>query len=222
MCCGSCWLVPPSWRVRPTAKVNPDIWDRLAIPLLIADRYRPRNRAAQLLGGVGSLMPLLMMGGASWQIAISGFRWCLNHSILDWKMATFWFRSPDPLRTEFVLHGSVLAFAKNMAKAKSEFIIAPMLLELRRTSAGSLTLFSGVEWDVDRQRGRNDDDLIFGRGPSQHVLQSPLFAIVEEKNNLIRTELGQFIAAMLAAAISHERAVISIGSIDGAVNTRMI
>lgn len=121
---------------------------------------------------------------------------------------------------DFVRDGTTLALANSTEKAKSEFIIAPMLLELRRSLGGRFTLFSGVEWEVDRGRGLNGYcDFILGRGPSQHILQAPFVAVVEAKNDLIRTGLGQCIAAMVAAGISNERAGIPAGTIHGAVST---
>ena len=130
---------------------------------------------------------------------------------------------PYPLRSEFadcVRDGVVLALANSTEKAKSEFIIAPILLELHRSMGPKFALFSGVEWDVDRERGLNGYcDFILGRGPSQHILQAPYFAIVEAKNDLIRNGLGQCIAAMYAAWISNERAGLPIGAIHGAVST---
>jgi hypothetical protein len=53
---------------------------------------------------------------------------------------------------EVVLEGAQLALANSTEKAKSEFIIAPVLLELRRLAGGKIALFSGVEWDVDPAR----------------------------------------------------------------------
>ncbi len=56
------------------------------------------------------------------------------------------------LREEFVAaltEGTNLALAVNTEKAKSEFIIAPLLLELRRSLGDRFGLFSGVELAVD-------------------------------------------------------------------------
>ena len=47
-----------------------------------------------------------------------------------------------------------LALAINTEKARSEFIIAPVLSELRRMLCGSFGLFSGVLFDVDPSRGQ--------------------------------------------------------------------
>lgn len=121
---------------------------------------------------------------------------------------------------DFVRDGVDLALANSTEKAKSEFIIAPVLLELRRSLRGRFTLFSGVEWNVDPARGLNGYcDFILGRGPSQHILQAPFVAIVEAKNDLTRTGLGQCIAAMVAAQISNERAGLPSAAVHGVVST---
>ena len=128
--------------------------------------------------------------------------------------------SVRPEINEIVRDGTALALANSTEKAKSEFIIAPVLLELRRSVSPKFTLFSGLEWEVDRELGLiGYCDFILGRGPSQHILQAPYVAIVEAKNDLIRTGLGQCIAAMYAAWISNERAGIPVGAISGVVST---
>ena len=120
----------------------------------------------------------------------------------------------------FLRDGTSLALANSTEKAKSEFIIAPVLLELRRSLGAKFALFSGVEWNVDALLGLNGYcDFILGRGPSQHILQAPYVAIVEAKNDLIRTGLGQCIAAMVAARMSNERAGSPNAAIHGAVST---
>ena len=93
-----------------------------------------------------------------------------------------------------------LALAINTEKARSEFIIAPVLSELRRMLGGSFGLFSGVAFDVDASRGLNGVcDFILTRSPIQSVLTAPIVAIVEAKNDNLRSGLGQCIAAMVAA-----------------------
>ena len=120
----------------------------------------------------------------------------------------------------FLNDGVALALANSTEKAKSEFIIAPVLLELRRTLGASFALFSGLEWDVDSERGLNGYcDFVLGRGTSQHMLQAPFVAIVEAKNDLIRTGLAQCIAAMYAARLSNERAGVPLTAVHGVVST---
>jgi hypothetical protein len=130
---------------------------------------------------------------------------------------------PFTVREEFaafVRDGVALALANSTEKAKSEFIIAPVLLELRRSLKNGFSLFSGVEWNVDPSRGLDGYcDFIITKGGSQHVLRAPYVAIVEAKNDLIRTGLGQCIAAMYAARWTNEQTHVPIQTVYGVVST---
>ncbi len=120
----------------------------------------------------------------------------------------------------FLKDGVTLALANSTEKAKSEFIIAPVLLELRRSQGTSFALFSGLEWDVDSERGLNGYcDFLLGRGSSQSLLQAPFVAVVEAKNDLIRTGLAQCIAAMYAVRLCNERAGVPLTAVHGVVST---
>ncbi len=111
--------------------------------------------------------------------------------------------APISLTAEFAerIRGGVdLALAINTEKARSEFIIAPVLFELRRLLAGRFALFSGVEFNVDAARGLNGFcDFVLARSPLQSVLTAPVIAITEAKNDNVRNGLGQCIASMVAA-----------------------
>ena len=113
-----------------------------------------------------------------------------------------------------------LALAINTEKARSEFIIAPVLAELRRLLGGRFGLFSGVEFDVDSSRGLNGYcDFILTRSPLQSVLTAPVVAITEAKNDNLRTGLGQCIAAMVAAWEFNARAPAAVPAVYGVVTT---
>lgn len=130
---------------------------------------------------------------------------------------------PFPVRDEFAAFlrdGVALAVANSTEKAKSEFIIAPVLLELRRALGQSFSLFSGVEWAADASRGLNGScDFIITKGESQYVLGAPYVAIAEAKNDIIRTGLGQCIAAMVAAQLCNQQARSPITTVYGVVST---
>ncbi len=120
----------------------------------------------------------------------------------------------------FIQDGVALAVANSTEKAKSEFIIAPILLELRRMLSNRFSLFSGLEWDVDAGRGLNGYcDFIITTGTSQYVLGAPYIAIAQAKNDIIRTGLGQCIAAMYAATLSNQQAKAPIARVHGVVST---
>jgi hypothetical protein len=131
--------------------------------------------------------------------------------------------APVDLREEFaaqIQEGTDLALAINTEKARSEFIIAPLLLELRRLLGGALGLFSGIEFDVDASRGLNGFcDFILTKLPRQIVLTAPLVAIVEAKNDNLRSGLGQCIAAMVAAQEFNRKAANLVGAVYGVVTT---
>ena len=130
---------------------------------------------------------------------------------------------PESVRPEFlaqVLEGANLASAINTEKARSEFIIAPVLFELRRLHAGHLGLFSGIELDADPARGLNGVcDFVITKSPRQHVVTAPLITIVEAKNDNLRGGLGQCIAAMCAAQVLNQTAAAAVSAVYGVVTT---
>ena len=95
---------------------------------------------------------------------------------------------------------AILATATSTEKARSEFMIAPVLAEVRRHLKGRFALFSGVEFSVDPARGLNGFcDFLFTRSPLQFQVTAPVVAIAEGKNAYLRSGYGQCVAAMVAA-----------------------
>ncbi len=116
--------------------------------------------------------------------------------------------------------GVTLAIAVNTEKARSEFIIALVLMELRRSLGGSFGLFSGVELNVDSARGLNGVcDFILTKSPRQIILTAPLVSIVEAKHDNVHYGYGQCIAQMVAAWEFNRREESSIDMIYGVVTT---
>lgn len=130
---------------------------------------------------------------------------------------------PYVVREEFasiLRDGVELAVANSTEKARSEFIIAPVLLELRRILRHRFLLFSGVEWEADASLGLNGFcDFMLTKGESKYVLTAPFVAIVEAKNDLIRTGLGQCIASMYGAQLCNQKAARPIERVFGVVTT---
>ena len=130
---------------------------------------------------------------------------------------------PATLRESFaatIADGAAVALAINTGKAKSEFIITPILLELRRLLGGAIGLFSGVELNVDSTRGLNGTcDFILAGESRQSILGAPLVTIVAATNDNLRGGLGQCIAAMQAASLFNERAGRPIPQVFGVVTT---
>lgn len=113
-----------------------------------------------------------------------------------------------------------LALDISTEKARSEFIIAPVLAEARRHFGGSISLFSGVDFTVDAEAGLGGVcDYLFSLSPLQLVVQAPVLAVVEAKNDNIKTGLGQCVAEMLAAQRFNARRGAALPCVYGAVTT---
>jgi hypothetical protein len=70
--------------------------------------------------------------------------------------------APTPWLEHALAEGAPLAMALNTEKARSEFLIAPVLLEVHRLFPGQASLFSDLLFDVDPARGltRYEDFLL--------------------------------------------------------------
>jgi len=98
-----------------------------------------------------------------------------------------------------------LARAINTEKARSELIIANILVELRKVLEHKISFFSGVEFNVDKEKGLNGFcDFIISASSEQLMLCSPIVAVVEAKNENIIGGLGQCIAEMVGVKIFND------------------
>ncbi|MBD2607691.1 hypothetical protein H6G81_24975 [Scytonema hofmannii FACHB-248] len=111
-----------------------------------------------------------------------------------------------------------LAVSINTEKARSEMIIAPILLELRRKFNYQIGLFSGVDFNVDNERGLNGFcDFIISLSKEQLLVRAPVITIVESKNENLNIGLGQCVAEMIAAQLFNQNEENEIPVIYGAV-----
>ena len=113
-----------------------------------------------------------------------------------------------------------LALAINTEKARSELMITPLLLEIRRKLNNQISLFSGTEFTVDAELGLNGYcDFIISQSTEQLFIKSPVAIIIEAKNENIKAGFGQCIAAMVAAQLFNRNQGKPIQVIYGAVTT---
>ncbi len=113
-----------------------------------------------------------------------------------------------------------LALAIGTEKAKSELIIAPILVEVRRIVDNHMSLFSGIRFTVDTTQGLDGTcDFLISRARQQTYLKCPVIAIVEAKNDNINSGLAQCIAEMIAANIFNQQQEHGIEPLYGAVTT---
>lgn len=113
-----------------------------------------------------------------------------------------------------------LAQAIGTEKAKSEMLIAPMLTELRRMREKKISLFSGVEFNVDSKQGlKGVCDFLISKSPFQYTVDAPVIALVEAKDDDLKLGLPQCLAEMFAAQLYNEQKNNRIKTIFGAVTT---
>ena len=116
-----------------------------------------------------------------------------------------------------------LASAIGTEKARSEFIIAPILAEVKKRAGSHVSLFSGTRFDVDKEKGLNGFcDFMFSFSSSQLTLAAPVIAIVEAKNDNINSGFGQCMAEMIAAQLYNQQRQKPLHTVYGCVTTGSI
>ncbi len=106
----------------------------------------------------------------------------------------------SPLLADTLQENIPLALNINTEKARSELIIAPVLVEIRRLLDRKISLFSGTDFHVDAgQNLTGYCDFLLSYSPDQVFLTAPVACIVEAKNENIRSAYPQCIAEMVAA-----------------------
>lgn len=127
-----------------------------------------------------------------------------------------------PSATLTTLLGDYVPLATSISteKARSEFLIAPILAEVRRLLNYQISLFSGNEFNVDSQRGlQGFCDYIISGSPEQLYISAPVTIIFEAKKEDIIGGLGQCVAAMVAAQIFNQSKGNEVERIYGSVTT---
>lgn len=113
-----------------------------------------------------------------------------------------------------------LALAINTEKARSELIVTPVLVEIVKQLQQEISLFSGIEFNVDRNRGLNGVcDYVISLSPEQLMLDAPIITIVEAKNDNLKSGLGQCISEMYAARLYNDGKGANLPTCYGAVTT---
>ena len=113
-----------------------------------------------------------------------------------------------------------LARETGSEKARSEFIVAPVLVEVRTLLNNSISLFSGEDFTVDRELGLNGIcDFLISRSPLQFKINAPVVALVEAKKGVLKDGWGQCIAEMVAAQRFNQLRQHSIEFIYGVVTS---
>ena len=127
---------------------------------------------------------------------------------------------PSELLTALLERNIPLATAIGTEKAKSEMIVADVLVELREQLDHTISLFSGIDFNVDEENGLTGVcDFVISLSPVQFYLEAPIIILVEAKNDNLEVGLGQCVAEMVAARYFNAEAENDIPSVYGATTS---
>lgn len=130
---------------------------------------------------------------------------------------------PSSFIIEALKRFTPLATAINTEKARSEYIIAPLLSEIAYANS-QVSLFSGRNFNVDASKGLTGlCGFILTHNPDKLVIKAPVVVIVEAKNENINDGLAQCIASMYAAQIVNQKNLEeNIPTVYGTVTTGQV
>lgn len=115
---------------------------------------------------------------------------------------------------------AALATAIGTEKARSELIVADVLVELREHCEKRISFFSGIDFNVDVESGLTGVcDFLVSLSPNQFYLEAPVVILVEAKNLDLKLGLGQCVAEMLAAQRFNTERGNDISTVYGASTT---
>ena len=105
-------------------------------------------------------------------------------------------------------------------KVKSERIISPILTEVHNRYQQSISLFSGEELNIQPENNLNGAcDFFFCASPDAYLLEAPIIALAEAKNEDMDYGIAQCSAQMIAAQLFNRREERAIEHIWGCATT---
>jgi len=126
---------------------------------------------------------------------------------------------PSATLIDFLANSLPVAVATGSEKARSEMIITPVLLEVRKILQQNISLFSGEDFTVDYETGLNGIcDYLISRSPEMLEIESPAVAVVEAKKADLKTGIAQCVAEMVAMQKFNEAKGKPISVIYGGVS----
>jgi hypothetical protein len=130
---------------------------------------------------------------------------------------------PSILLSETLKENLALALASNTEKSRSEMLIAPILIDLRRQYFNHIGIFSGVNFTVDPSQGLNGNcDFLVSYSDDLLLITAPIITLVEAKKEDLNGGLGQCIAEMIAAQYFNRQEENEIKEIYGVVTSGTI
>lgn len=126
---------------------------------------------------------------------------------------------PSAWLEESLRYGLPLAEG-GLEKARSEFVAAPILLEIAKRHQGTVTLHSGKLLNVDKKRGlAGECDFLLAQGRIPQVLHRPILSVVEAKKDDVMDGLGQCVAQLVGARLWNQQENPDADTLYGCITT---
>ncbi|EDX72056.1 hypothetical protein MC7420_7536 [Coleofasciculus chthonoplastes PCC 7420] len=127
--------------------------------------------------------------------------------------------APSPTLWDYLQETLPIVASSGSEKARSEGIIYPVLIDVRKTLNRQVSVFSGEEFNVDESVGLNGlCDFLLTRSKEVLEIEAPAVIIVEAKKTDLKLGLGQCIAEMVAAQRFNEEQGQPISTIYGSIS----
>ncbi len=113
-----------------------------------------------------------------------------------------------------------MALALTSEKARSEFIIAPLLLAVRELTGDTIAVYSGQRFDVAPADGLvGECDFIISATQPLPIIRAPIISVVEAKKGDLDLGWGQCAAQMVASLQFNKRTDPDRKTVYGCVTT---
>ena len=105
-------------------------------------------------------------------------------------------------------------------KSRSEWIVAPIMVEIKFRNIDKMNILSGENMDVAKDQSLTGEcDFIFVKDPDALTVESLIFCLVEAEKNDLMGGMGQCTAQMVGARMLNEQDGVDFPVIYGCATT---
>ena len=123
----------------------------------------------------------------------------------DWLLQSLAMGGKNPIKSE---------------KARSEMIVTPILLELKKQNNDYFTIYSGETLEADREEGFTGEcDFILSKNTQSFTISYPIFALIEAKRHDFDLGIDQCAAQMYGSLRYNQKFNQELPFIYGCVTT---
>lgn len=128
--------------------------------------------------------------------------------------------APDEWMRTLLTNGMELALPNGSEIARKNYIVAPILLDVRLRNHKHVAIYAGATLNADIDKGLNGEcDFILSLSDITAFVDAPIMSLVEAERHDMTRGLGQCAAQMVGASIFNQKKAKPIKTIYGCVTT---